>query len=168
MAGLGRISVFVSRELQVLLSVTRTLDREVAARLRRHTRSEAEPIFREEVRGRVTTRLQTRVLSDTTRVAVSDTNVNLKTAMVGKLSSGVSAGVLAPMVEFGADPDKAVTQRSRKGKNYTRKLGRVTGLPRRNGYVFHPAVRDSIPRIASLWIQTAYRTVAETFEKGER
>ena len=159
--------MLVSKDLQRIITVARGLDREVAARLRRHTKQEAEPIWRESVRGHVTTRLQTRVLSDTTRVSVSDSNVMLKSATTGKLSSGVSAGALASMVEFGAMPDKRVRQRSRKGKSYTRRLGHVVGLPRRKGYVVFPAVRDSIPRVASLWAQTTLRTVAEEFEKGE-
>lgn len=167
MAGTGRISLLVSHELQTLVQVARGLDREVAARLRKHTRDVAEPVFREEVRGRVTTRLETRVLSDTARVAVSDTNVTLKSATVGKVH-GVPASVLAAATEFGASPDRMVATRSRKGKAYDRRLGRVFKLPRRNGYVFHPAVRDSIPRLASLWIQTTVRTVAEQFEKGAR
>lgn len=168
MAGLGRISVLVSKDLQRLLTVTHSLEREVAARVRAETKAEAQPIFQESVRANVTTRLQTRVLSDTARVSVSDSNVTLKSANIGTLSSGVKTGDIAHLVEFGATPTKKVTQRSSKGKRYTRRLGHVTGLPRSRGYVFHPAVRESIPRLASLWMQTAYRTVAETFEKGAR
>jgi hypothetical protein len=166
MAGIGRISLLVSKDLQRVATVAMNLDREVASRLRRHTRTEAEPILKEEMRGRVQTRLQTRALLDTARVSVSDTNITLKTATVGKLSSGVKASVLAPIVEFGVIPTKQIEQRSRKGKRYTRRLGAVAGPPRRKGYVFFPAVRDTIPRVASLWMQTTYRTIAETFEKG--
>lgn len=167
MASSGRISLLVSRDLQTLVQVARGLDREVAARLRKHTRAEAEPVFQEEVRGRVTTRLETRVISDTARVAVSDMNVTLKTATIGKVH-GVPASVLAPGTEFGGVAAKTVTSTSKRGKSYTRRMGRVFKQPRSGGYVFHPAVRDVIPRMASLWMQTARRTVAEEFEKGAR
>jgi hypothetical protein len=168
MAGIGRISLLVSKDLQRVATVAMNLDREVASRLRRHTRMEAEPILRDEMTGRISSRLQARALLDTARVSVSDTNVMLKTATVGKMSSGVKASVVAPMAEFGVTPTKQIRQRSRKGKQYTRRIGAVAGPPRRKGYVFFPAVREVIPRIASLWMQTAYRTLAETFEKGER
>jgi len=168
MAGLGRVSVLVSRELQNLITVTRGLEREVAAQVRRFTRAEAEPIFREAVRGNVQTQLQTRVLSDTARVAVSDSNVTLKSATIGSLSSGAKAGELAPLVEFGGQATKRISQRSRKGRAYERRMGRVVGPPRSRGYVFHPAVREAIPRVLSLWMQTAARTVAEVFDKGAR
>lgn len=167
MASSGRISLLVSTELQTLVQVSRGLDKEVGARLRKHTRAAAEPVFREEVRGNVTTRLETRVLSDTARVAVSDLNVTLKSATIGKVG-GVPASVLAAATEFGGSPDKQIKTRSGKGTNYTRRMGRVFKLPRSRGYVFHPAVRESIPRMASLWMQTAFRTVAEQFEKGAK
>ncbi|MEF3405787.1 hypothetical protein [Agromyces sp. CCNWLW203] len=166
--GLGRISLLVSDDLRRLTEVARSLERELAARVRGETKAEAQPIFQESVRANVTTRLQTRVLSDTARVAVSDSNVTLKSATIGTLSSGVKTGDIAHLVEFGATPTKRVSQRSSKGNRYTRQLGRVVGPPRSRGYVFHPAVRESIPRLASLWMQTAYRTIAETFEKGAR
>ncbi|WP_157156261.1 hypothetical protein [Diaminobutyricimonas sp. LJ205] len=167
MAGVGRISLLVSRDLQTLVQVARGLDREVAAQLRKHTRKAAEPIFQDAVRANVTTRLQTRVLSDTARVSVSDSNVTLKSAMVGKVH-GIPTSVLAPATEFGAQPTTLISTTSKTGTPYKRRIGSSFGLPRRKGYVFHPAVRESIPRMASLWLQTALRTVAEQFEKGER
>jgi hypothetical protein len=168
MAGSGRISLLVSKELQVLATVAKSLDREVAAQLRKHTRGAAEPIWAEETRGRVHTRLQARVLSDTARVAVSDQNVTLKSATIGKLSSGIASSVLAGPAEFGGAPGRPVQTKSRKGTAYTRRLGGAFGQVRRDGYVVFPAVRAAVPRVAALWIQTAYRTVADTFEKGAR
>jgi hypothetical protein len=168
MAGVGRISVLVSRDLQTVLSVARDLPREVAAQVRRFTRAEAEPIFRDEIRGRVETRLQARALLDTARVSVTDSNVTLRSATIGRVSSGVPAGTVAGLAEFGNHPGTKITQRSRNGTRYTRRMGPISRVPRRAGYVFFPSVRGSIPRVASLWIQTAYRTVAEQFEKGAR
>lgn len=164
MATGGRISLLVSRDLQALVTVAMGLPREVASQLRKHTRNVVEPAFREELRERVGTRIETRALLDTARVSVSDSNVTLKSATVGRVGK-VPASVLAGGAEFGSNPSRLVKQRSRRGKPYTRRLGSVFRAPRRGGYVFHPAVSAFIPRAASLWVQTAYRTVAEQFEK---
>lgn len=167
MAG-GRISLLVSKDLGTLVQAASTLDREVRAALRKHTKAAATPIWRDEITHRAGTRLQTRVLVDSARVAVSDSNVTLKAAQVGKLSSGTRRQVLARGAEFGAHADKRITQRSRKGKVYTRRLGNAFGAPRRGGNVFFPAFGQAVSRVASLWLQTGIRTVAETFEKAGR
>lgn len=161
---MARISLLVSRDLAVMVQAARSLPAEVAKQLRAHTRRVVEPAFQEEMRDRVGTRLEARVLLDTARVSVSDTNVTLKTATIGKVR-GTPSSVLAGGAEFGGYPDTEVATRSRKGKAYTRRLGPVFRAPRRRGYVFFPAVQAFLPRAASLWFQTAYRTVAETFEK---
>lgn len=162
---MARISLLVSRDLAVMVQAARSLPGEVTKQLRAHTRRVVEPAFQEEMRERVGTKLETRVLLDTARVSVSDTNVTLKTATIGKVR-GVSASVLAGATEFGANPERVVSTRSRKGKPYRRRLGSAFRAPRRNGHVFHPAVTAFIPRAAALWFQTTYRTVAETFEKA--
>jgi hypothetical protein len=153
----GRISVLVSKELLTLLQAVRVMPKEMTAEIRKHTRTVAEPVWREAVRGNVTTRLETRVLSDTARVSVSDSNVMLKSATVGKV---------APGTEFGADPSATITTRSRNGKVYKRRRGTQFKPPRRRGYVVWSASSDVIPRIASLWVQTAIRTMHEVLEKG--
>lgn len=163
MAGSGRISVLVSKELMTLTQALRGMEPEMRAQIRKHTRPVAEPVWQEAVRGNVTDRLQTRVLSDTARVSVSDQNVMLKSASMGKVH-GVPASVLSRGAEFGADPDKVI-KTSRKGKPYTRRRGRQFKLPRSRGYVVYPAAREVIPRIASLWIQTAIRTMHEVLEQ---
>ena len=165
MTGSGRISVLVSRDLQVLYTVASGLEKEVRSRLRKYTKAVVEPVWKEAVRSNVHTRLQARVLSDTARVAVSDLNVTLKSATVGKVG-GIRASVLAGPTEFGAAANQKVTQRSRRGKSYSRRMGRAFGLPEAKGKVVFPAVREVIPRIVSLWMQTTARTVAEEFEKG--
>lgn len=164
---MSRISLLVSRDLAVLVQAAVTLPREVASQLRAQTRRVVEPALQEEMRERVGTRLEARALLDTARVSVSDSNVTLKTATVGRVR-GVPAGVLAGGAEFGASPERAVATRSRKGKPYKRRLGPVFRAPRRRGHVFFPAVQALIPRAGALWFQTAYRTTAEHFEKAAR
>lgn len=163
----GRISVLVSRDLGVLLQALAQAEPEMRKQIRRFTKPMVEPVWAEAVRGRTSTALEVRALSDTARVAVSDQNVMLKSATIGKVN-GVPASVLAPGAEFGANPDKQIKTRSRKGTPYTRRRGRQFKLPRRKGYVVFPAASEVIPRIASLWMQTAIRTFAEQVEGAER
>lgn len=144
-----------------------SLPAEVSKQMRAQTRRVVEPAFQEEMRDRAGTRLETRVLLDTARVSVSNDQVTLKSATVGKVR-GVPARILASGAEFGASPDRKISATSRKGKAYTRRMGPVFRAPRRQGYVFFPSVQAFIPRAGALWFQTAYRTVAETFEKAGR
>ncbi len=159
-----RISLLVSRDLATLVQAARSLPAEVSKQLRAQTRRVVEPAFQEELRERVATRLEARVLFDTARVSVRDDNVTLKTATVGSVH-GTPASVLAGGSEFGGYPDTEISSRTRKGKPYKRRLGSTFRAPRRRGHVFFPSVQAFIPRAGALWFQTAYRTVAETFEK---
>lgn len=162
----GRISLLVSKDLQTLVHAANSLEPEVAAQLRAHTRANVEPIWKSELAQRTGSRFQNRVLVDTARVSVTNTQVTVKAAAVGKVGRGKTpADRLKGMAEFGVSPNKKIRQRSRKGKVYERRIGNGFPLPRRKGHVFFPAVADSAPRLASLWMQTAVRTVAETFEK---
>lgn len=173
-SGRGSISVLVSTELKTLLSALRGFDGELRKQIRSATKKAAEPIWQEEVRGRVATRMQSVVLGDTARVSVSDSNVLLKSATLGKTASGTPASTLWAGAELGS-VDKTNKQpyrgRSRRGKSYTvpaggRHTGRQFGPYRRQGKVVFPAARESIPRLASLWVQTTVRTLHEAFEKG--
>lgn len=161
---MGRISLLVSRDLQLLVTVARGLSAEVSKQMRAQTRRVVEPAFLEEMRDRAGTRIEQRTLVDTARVAVRYDNVTLKTAMVGKVR-GVPASILAGPAEFGANPDRKVEQRSRKGTPYQRRLGPVFRAPRRKGIVFFPSVQAFIPRAGALWFQTAVRTVRDEFDK---
>jgi len=162
----GRISLLVSHDLRVLVEAVRGMDAEVRKQIRGYTRSEAAPIWKESIAQHTGTRLQNRVLVESARLSVSDSNVMLKSAQVGKLSSGVPVSLLAGPTEFGAKPGRMVASTSKHGKRYTRRLGGAFGAFYSKGHVFHPSTRDAIPRVASLWIQTAYRTVREVFEKA--
>ena len=166
----GRISLLVSHDMRVLVEAVRGMDAEVRKQIRAHTKAQAAAVWKSEIAQHTGTRLQNRVLVDSARISVTDQNVMMKSAIVGKLSSGVPVTQLAGPAEFGSAPGKRVTQSSGRGprKQYSRRMGGAFGRPTRKGKVFFPAAHESIPRLASLWMQTAYRTVAETFEKAER
>lgn len=159
------ISLLVDRGLLAFVQAARSIDRETGAELRKQTRKNAEPIWRESVTERLQTRIQARVLGDSARVAVTNTNVLMKSGGVGK-TRGTPNGLLASGAEFGADPKKKIKQRSSRGNSYTRTRGRTFLLPRRKGYVVFPAAGDATARIAALWVQTYVRTMAETLERN--
>ena len=163
-----RISVFESEELQATVLALRGFDRALQAQVRAQTKRIGQPEWQSELRSRASTRLESRVLADTGRVKVSNQNVTLTSASVGRaLSGGGRPAELWGAVEFGTAPRKVrVRGTSTRGKpySYTRTVG--TGFrPRRPaGYVVHPAAKAMIPRFASLWVQTTVRTFHEALE----
>ena len=160
----GSISLLVDSPLRTLAHAMRGLDTEVKKQIGAATKKAALPIWQETTRGQVTTRLQSR-LADSARVGVTTQNVFLRAGTTGVSRIKTRRGVLAKAIEFGASPDSTVQTRSRRGTPYKRRMGRGFGLPRRRGYVAHPAAAESISRFASLWVQTARRTIHETVEK---
>lgn len=165
----GRISLLVDSPLRDMLLAARALPADVRKEIGAHTKKAAEPIWSEETRARAATRLQQRALVNSARVGVTARNVFLRSGSVGKLSSGTPVAAVAKAAEFGASPTKLqkIPAHRRKGravKAHTRKLGSRFPMPRRGGYVVHPAAQDSIQRIASLWVQTATRTALDHLE----
>lgn len=172
-APLLRISVNSSKALQATILALKGMPAELSKQTRKAVKTVSDAEWSEAVRGNVTTRLETRVLSDTARVAVTNQNVTLKSASVGKsLSGGWKPSQLAKAVEFGAPRDtvKQYTATSSKGRKFavkrhtTRQFKGVS----RTGYVVYDAAARIIPRIAALYVQTTVRTLHEAFEKGTR
>lgn len=164
MGGQGRISLLVDSPLRDMLIAVRGVPAEVRSRINTHTKSAAEPIWTDETRGRAHTRIQQRALVDSARVGVTSRNVFLRSGAVGRLSSGAPVSAIAKAAEFGASPNTKVQTRSRRGKRYTRRMGPAFGAPVRGGRVVYRAAADAIPRFASLWVQTATRTVLDALE----
>lgn len=162
---MARISFLIDSPLRDLQLVMRALPDEVRKQIPAHTKTAAEPIWKQETAQRSTSRLQIRVLSDSAKVGVTQRNVFLRSGAVGRLSSGTAVADLVRSAEFGANPDRPVQATSTKGKAFTRKLGPKFGPLNRHGNVVYPAAWQSLSRFASLWVQTTYRTVHEQIEK---
>lgn len=160
----GRISLLVDSPLRDVLVALRAVPAEARKNVTAYTRKNAEPIWFEETRDRAGTKLQQKSLVNTARVGVATRNIYLRSGGVGKLSSGTAIPTVAFGAEFGGNPEKVITQKSRKGKPYKRRMGNVFGAPRRGGNVVYPAARESIPRIASVAIQSAYRALLDAFD----
>lgn len=158
-----------SDELQGTILLLKRVDREIAREIRKQSKDVIAPIWTRAVSENVTRRVEARVLADTARVAVSNQNVTLKAAAVGrKLSGGLDIKSQWPVIEFGGNDGKARSYdaRSRTGRAYTVTRNTRAQLRPRNkkGYVGYPAAAQIIPRIASLWVQTTVRTFMETIE----
>lgn len=147
-----------------MLLVMRTVPAEVRKQVAAQTKAQGQPIWFDEIKEGAQSRLQQRVLVDSARVGATQRNVSLRSGGVGTLRSGTPVSTLAPAAEFGVGEGKEITTRSRKGTTYTRRMGSAFPIPKRGGYVFWPAARRSIRRFASLWIQTAVRTLLDNFE----
>lgn len=166
----GRISIFHSKELQGVLLALKGMDKETAKHVRRETKNMIQPAWQKGLAERAATRLEHRTLVSTARVAVSNQNVTLKSATVGRtLAGGLQPKQSWHAVEFGGD--RAATRtyqaRSRKGKTFTVTRRTMAQLRPRNrkGYVVYPTAAEIIPRLASLWVQTVIRSFYDTIER---
>ena len=149
----------------------RSIDKTLQTQVRKHTKAIVEPEWKQALAQRADTRLEHRVIVDTAVVSVSNQNVRVTSANKGRpLSGGLNPKVDWAAVEFGSG--KKTTTFSRKSKNggthkVTRKGGASLKGRSRTGYVFWPAAENMIPRIASLWVQTTVKTIANALE-GKR
>lgn len=162
----GSISLLVDSPLRDLASAMREVPADVRKNIATQTKKNAQPIWNQELRERAVSRIQQRALVNSGRVGVTARNVFLRSGAVGKLSSGTPVSAVARAAEWGLGAGKEIQTHSRKGKAYTRTMGPVFPANRRGGHVVHPAAGDAIPRFASLWIQTAHRSLHEAQEKA--
>lgn len=172
MASPLRISVFDSKILQATILAIRAANKDLQGEIRRFTKSELAPEWQAGLASRASTALESRVLVDTARVTVSNQNITLKSASVGKsLSGGLQPKLDYAPVAFGADPAKvaAYETHSKRGKPYrvTRHTQRQFKPAIKSGYVVYPTAANIIPRLASLWVQTAIRTIMDGVDRKD-
>lgn len=163
--GSGSISLLIDSPLRDLALSMRALPADIKREIGKQTKSEAKPIWLGETRERANTRVQQRVLVSSADVSVTARNVTFRSGGKGRLSSGTPVDRLARAAEFGMNSGKVITSTSKKGTEYTRTAGNSFGPNRRGGNVAFPAAREAIPRVASLWVQTARRTIHEAIEE---
>lgn len=163
-----RISAHSSKQLQAIILASKQVDRETRAQIRQHTRQVARTEWERAVREHASTRLEHRVLGSTARALVSDQNVTLKAAHIGRsLSGGLKPSENWGAIEFGAARQRVSYTGTRNGKSFPVRNRNTRAQLRpsnRQGYVVYPAAASIIPRLAALWAQTAVRTLHEAFE----
>ena len=164
----GRVSIYGSRELRVTRDLLRNADRNLRRIFRREARSKIAPAWERAVAENSNSRTQTATLVRTARVAVSDQNVQLKSAQVGRsLRGGAKPAEIWHAEEFGAaDIRTTYTATSTKGRKFQVTRRTRAQLPARNrkGYVLMPAVANIAPRVLALFAQTATRVLYDAHE----
>lgn len=148
----------------------RTLPRELKNDLRRFQRSEAGPIWREEVRANLGANdISARVFKSGNTVKAGAQMVLRAAGSSKKLSGGGVVSDLIKSAEWGAKNREATTKynrRSPKGKSHTvtRRASRQSPAYRKGGYVVKPASQKAIKRITSLSVQTVMRKLYDASE----
>lgn len=158
-----------SRELQATVLAIANVDRTIRKMIRQYAKAMAMPEWKKALAERADTRLEHRVLVDTAVVTVSDRNVRMQSASKGRpLSGGFAPKLDYYAAEYGGNQDKTTTytRRNRNGGTHkvTRRVGNTIKPRTRRGYVFGPASREMVPRLARLWVQTTVRTIATALE----
>lgn len=143
-----------SPSLRAAIRVMTTMPRETAKLTRRYSKSVIVPEWKRSLERRAADPVSMRRLARPSTVYVTDRGVRL---VAGR-------GDLIRQTEFGAAREKFTTYR-RQGDPVTRRTQRQFRHYRDGGYVVYPSAEEMIPRIGALWVQTIYRTVAETIEK---
>lgn len=172
-----RIDVRSSRELQAVVLAVRAAPSELAKQYRQRLKAMTDEAWSDELRGRVSTRMQSRVLLDTARTKVSDQNVQLSVGTVGRALSKRTGGAgsarpvdLLRAAEFGGSMTKYsdYKRRSKHGRHDVRRRTLTAWGPfNRRGNAVYPGLAAVVPRVAALMVQTCVRTLADALE-GKR
>jgi hypothetical protein len=163
-----RIDVKSSRELQALILSVRQADKDVQKEIRQRTKPMIQAEWKKALAENAMTRVESIALVDSARVAVSNQNVKLKSGgLARKLSGGARVFEISKQAEFGAALKTIRYQGRRGSKSFPveRTAGGQFRYENKKGYVVYPAAAEIIPRLASLWVQTAVRTFHEALEK---
>jgi hypothetical protein len=158
-----RISVKGSDALKDMIWSLNQADREVQKQIRVQTKANLTRPWKDEIDRRAHTKLEQRVISDTATVVVSNQNIRIQSAAKGrKLKGGLQPKVHYRAVEFGSGHQQRTY--TRKGYKVTRNTTAQFKPRTKEGYVFYPAAKEMIPRLASLWVQTVVKTYADIFD----
>lgn len=159
-----------TKRLKAVSRNFRALPKEFKSNLQKYQRSEANPIWREEMNQRNGySKLHSSVFKSGTSVKAGAYLTLRAGASKRRLRGGATAEELARPLEFGSNRRNKYTKYSRsspKGKRHTvtRRAGRQIPPRRRGGYVVYPASKPAVSRIASLHVATITRTIYEALE----
>jgi hypothetical protein len=153
-----QLDVRRSPSLTAAIQVMATMPREAAKETRKYSKAVIVPEWKKALSDAAppARMFQTRLVKPST-VYVTDRGVRL---VSGK-------GALVRQTEFGGAREAYTTYR-REGHRVTRRTQRQFWNYRQKGHVVYPSASEMIPRIAALWVQTIYHTVAETIERHIR
>lgn len=169
------VSALASREIRALLLALKQAEPEIRKEVNNRSKLEVTSIWKQAIAeeasssfGR-TQRARVKVIANTAKASVGTKGVRLSAATTGRpLSGGLNGKTQWQALEFGATESvRTIRSTSKLGKSYTTTRNVHAQLDPRNkkGYLFYPAAKESVPRILSLWVQTAVKTLAEVVER---
>jgi hypothetical protein len=150
----------------------RRLPKEVKNDLRRYQRSEAGPIWKEEISNAPKPNRMSEIMFKTGNTVRAGVIITLRAAGSGKrLSGGIQARELLGNFEFGSLRQEKYTKYNRvspRGKRHTvtRRAARQMPHHRKEGYVVIPSSKRAIKRLVSLSVQTTTRRIYDSIEGG--
>jgi hypothetical protein len=163
------ISVRDHRELTAVVLAFTRLENTVRNEINRATRATLNPIWQGEVRSKVRTKMDEKVIAKGARVKPGNPPV-----LMAAQSTKAIGGRLRPADdwqgwEFGADRSKTSTYDRRNPTaagthGVTRHASRQMPPVTRTGRVAYPALAGTALRAAALWVQTVVRVVHEAAE----
>lgn len=165
------VNVSGVREARLATTALRAVEPAVRRTVTAQVRTVVNPIWRESVEAHGSTRMDVVVLRAGARVAAG-----ARPALSSATSRRLLRGGLMPAeswraFEFGARRNVRETYRGRRGStrfDVTRRTRRQLPPVTKGGRVLYPAVTDALPRVASLWAQTAIFHVFEALREGEQ
>lgn len=148
-------------------------DRGLRSDINKATRTTMSPVWKDLITSRARTTRDKKVLANGLRIKAGSPPAGIAASSKRKLSGGLVPAEAWQPFEFGADPNKVTTYTRRSPNGGTHKVTRHTTkqLPSRmgrgmKGNVVYPAVKQFVPRLVSLWVQTIVRTYYEAAEEA--
>lgn len=155
-----RLDVRKSAVLTALVQTIASLPKDVQKEIRVRTKSVVVPEFRKGLAERAPEAVFFKRIVNPSTAYVSDRGIKL---LAGNNGGGPHG--FPRETDFGAYREDYTTYTTKKG-SVTRRTQRQFWHFVKGGRVFTPTISDLIPRIAALWTQTAYKTIAENTERA--
>lgn len=157
-------------ELRALAAALRGMDAPLRREIDRQTRAELAPMWKEAVSSRARSRLDRAVLVKGTRIRTGNPPALIAAASKRKMRGGMIPAADWLPVEFGTKKHGTKTtyrRTSPNGRTHTVRRRTAQQLPTRNpgGRVVFAATKEVAPRLVSLWVATAVRTIHEELDK---
>lgn len=129
------------------------------------------PVWKDLINTRSRTRQTKAVINKGVRIKAGNPPAGVAAGSSRALRGGLKPAVQWPIFEFGTNDANRVTTYDRRSKNggthkVTRHTTRQLPARARGGHVVYPTLRQFIPRLVSLWVQTIVRTYHEAAEEA--
>lgn len=162
------LSVRDHRELKAVVLAFSRLETTVKREINTATRASLNPMWQGEIKARVRTRMDEKVIAKGARVKAGNPPVLQAATSVKAIDGRLKPAEDWQGWEFGSDKGKTTTydRKSEKGGKHqvTRHTTKQMPPRIRSGRVAYAAMAQVVPRAASLWVQTVVRCVHEAAE----